>query len=105
MFQSWVAANASIMPARNITAADVVYSFRRQVVYDSIYSPDWMWMTPAFGYATWNLAYGGLYNCTSDGTFVRPADELAAGAMIQNWVYNSATTFTSTSSLLGLKVR
>ena len=53
LFQPWVDQRGNTQPARNITAADVVYSFRRQVVYDSIHSPVWMWMTPAFGYASW----------------------------------------------------
>ena len=41
-FQPWTDHLGVVQPARAITAADVVYSFRRQVVYDSIYSPAWM---------------------------------------------------------------
>jgi peptide/nickel transport system substrate-binding protein len=86
-YQPWTAANGSIVPARNITAADVVYSFRRQVVYDSIYSPAWMWMTPAFGYASWRSMYGGPFATYSNCTFVHAADEAAAGVLISNWCY------------------
>ena len=86
-FQPWVDHLGVTQPARNITAADVVYSFRRQVVYDSIYSPDWMWMTPAFGYASWRSTYGGPYATYTNYTFVHVADEAACGALITNWCY------------------
>ena len=100
LFHPWVAANGSTIPPRNITAADVVYSFRRQVVYDSVYSPDWMWMTPAFGYASWYKGYGGPYKFlptpnpdnplkpSYNGTFLNTADELEAGDLITKWCYN-----------------
>jgi peptide/nickel transport system substrate-binding protein len=87
-FQPWVDHLGMTQPARNITAADVVYSFRRQVVYDSIYSPVWLWMTPAFGYASWRSVYGGPYATYSNYTFVNTADELACGDLITNWCYN-----------------
>jgi peptide/nickel transport system substrate-binding protein len=96
-FQPWTDHLGVVHPARAITAADVVYSFRRQVVYDSIYSPDWMWMTPAFGYASWRDTYGGPYpflptytgmSTTYNGTFLHAADEAAAGVLISNWCYN-----------------
>jgi peptide/nickel transport system substrate-binding protein len=86
-FAPWINAAGATQPARNITAADVVYSFRRQVVYDSIYSPDWMWMTPAFGYASWRSMYGGPYATYSNYTFVHAADEAKAGVQITNWCY------------------
>jgi peptide/nickel transport system substrate-binding protein len=86
-FAPWIDHLGVTQPARNITAADVVYSFRRQVVYDSIYSPDWMWMSPAFGYASWRSAYGGPYATYSNYTFVHAADEAAAGVLISNWCY------------------
>jgi peptide/nickel transport system substrate-binding protein len=87
-FQPWVDHLGNTVPARNITAADVVYSFRRQVVYDSIYSPVWMWMTPAFGYESWRSAYRGPYETYTNYTFKNPADELACANLIQNWCYN-----------------
>ena len=42
-FQPWKAGNGSTIPSRNITAADVIYSFRRQMVFDSYLAPTWMW--------------------------------------------------------------
>jgi peptide/nickel transport system substrate-binding protein len=87
-FQPWVDHLGVTQPARNITAADVVYSFRRQVVHDSIYSPVWMWMTPAFGYQSWRSVYGGPYATYSNYTFVNTAEELACGVKIENWCYN-----------------
>jgi peptide/nickel transport system substrate-binding protein len=88
MFQNWTDHFGIVNPARATTAADVVYSFRRQVVYDSIYAPVWMWMTPAFGYASWRSKYGGPYDTYDNYTFVNPADELACGNLIANWCYN-----------------
>jgi len=87
-FSPWIDHLGVTQPARNITAADVVYSFRRQVVYDSIYSPDWMWMSPAFGYASWRSAYGGPYATYGNYTFVHAADEASAGVLISNWCYS-----------------
>ena len=87
-FQPWVDHLGNTVPARNITAADVVYSFRRMVVYDSIYSPVWMWMTSAFGYTSWRSLYGGPYATYTNYTFVNTADELACGVQITNWCYN-----------------
>jgi len=86
-FQPWTDHLAVVHPARAITAADVVYSFRRQVVYDSIYSPAWMWMTPAFGCASWRSVYGGPYATYTNYTFVNTADEIACGKLITNWCY------------------
>jgi len=95
-FQPWVDHLGNTVPARNITAADVVYSFRRQVIYDSPYSPVWMWMSPAFGFASWSNSYGGPYpfmptivgtSKTYNGTFLNAADEAAAGVSITNWCY------------------
>jgi len=86
-FQPWTDHLGVVQPARALTAADVVYSFRRQVVYDSIYSPAWMWMTPAFGCASWRSVYGGPYATYTNYTFVNTADELACGVQITNWCY------------------
>ena len=86
-FQPWTDHLGVVHPARAITAADVVYSFRRQVVYDSIYSPAWMWMTPAFGCASWRSVYGGPYATYTNYTFVNTADESACGVQITNWCY------------------
>jgi peptide/nickel transport system substrate-binding protein len=86
-FQPWTDHLGVVHDARPITAADVVYSFRRQVVYDSIYSPAWMWMTPAFGCASWRSVYGGPYATYTNYTFVNTADELACGVQITNWCY------------------
>jgi peptide/nickel transport system substrate-binding protein len=90
VFQPWTAANGSIMPSRAVTADDVVYSFRRQIVYDSPDSPDWMWMSSAFGIPSWIDVYKGLYPTYYNGTFVHVADEASAAAMIQQWCYNIA---------------
>jgi len=87
MFQPWTDHLGVVHPARAITAADVVYSFRRQVVYDSPYGPAWMWMEPAFGCASWRSVYGGPYSTYMNYTFVDTADELACGVQITNWCY------------------
>jgi peptide/nickel transport system substrate-binding protein len=97
MFQPWTDHLGVVHPARALTALDVVYSFRRQVVYDSLYSPDWMWMTPAFGFASWRDTYGGPYPFlptisgtgakSYNGTFLHAADEAKAGVSISNWCY------------------
>jgi len=89
-FQPWTAGNGSIIPSRHLTAYDVVYSFQRQMVYDSYYAPTWMWFGPAFtGAATAGLttAVGGPFPCYSNGTFKHTADSAAATALIQGWVY------------------
>ncbi len=86
-FQPWTAANGSTIPSRAITAEDVVYSFRREVVYDSYYSPAWLWLEPAFGISCWSSRMGGPYPTYSNGTFNNAADEAAAGLLIQNWCY------------------
>ena len=83
MFQPWTDHLGVVHPARAITAADVVYSFRRQIVFDSPYSPEWMYATPAFGIpGLW-----AQFDQDGAGTFVNAADELTAGVMITNWCY------------------
>jgi peptide/nickel transport system substrate-binding protein len=81
-FQPWVDHLGNTVPARNITAADVVYSFRRQVVFDSPYSPEWMYATPAFGTP-------GFWNSyPMDGTNSFSAtDEAIIANKINNWCY------------------
>ncbi len=87
-FQPWTAANGSIIPSRNLKASDVIYSFQRQMVYDSRYGPTWMWFEPAFGIMGWSTeAVNGPYSTYPDGTFKNPADEAAAAAQIQSWCY------------------
>jgi len=82
MYQSWVDADSVTQPARAVTAADVVYSFQRQIVYDSPYSPEWMFATPAF-------ALPGMWaGFDMDGTnSFSAADEAIIANMIQNWCY------------------
>jgi hypothetical protein len=87
-FQSWMDHLGVVQPARNITAADVVYSFRRQVIYESPYGPTSMWMSSAFGVPSWRDVDGGLYATYNNGTFQRVVDEAAAAALITNWCYN-----------------
>jgi peptide/nickel transport system substrate-binding protein len=86
-FQPWTAANGSVIPSRALTAADVIYSFQRQMVYDSYYAPTWMWFEPAFGTMGLSNVGGGSFPCYGNGTFKNPADEAAAGALIQSWCY------------------
>jgi len=87
LFQPWADHTGAIVPARNITTADVVYSFQRQVIYDSPYGPTWMWVSPAFGISSWRDTYGGLFETYGNGTFMHVADEITAATMIQNWCY------------------
>ncbi len=85
-FQPWTAANGSVIPSRNLKASDVIYSFQRQMVYDSYYAPTWMWFGPAFT----GDASAGLWNAFaaySNGTFKHTADSLTAAQMIQAWCY------------------
>ncbi len=90
LFQPWTAGNGTIIPPRNLTAADVVYSFRRQMVYDSPYGPTWMWFEPAFGFVGFSTELvGGPFSTYANGTFVNAADELSAGSIIQSWCYIS----------------
>jgi len=86
-FPSWTAANGTVMPAHNVTVADVVYSFQRQLVYDSDASPDWMWIGTAFnpGWVTFSSAFSDYAN----GTFVNTANETAVANLITSWVYAS----------------
>ena len=85
-FQPWTAANGSIIPSRNLKASDVIYSFQRQMVYDSYYAPTWMW----FGSAFLDAASVGLWNKYpqyGNGTFKDPVNESLAAAQIQSWCY------------------
>jgi len=86
-FPSWTAANGTVIPAHSVTVDDVVYSFQRQLVYDSDASPDWMWIGTAFnlGWATFSTAFSDYAN----GTFVNTADETAVANLITSWVYAS----------------
>jgi len=90
-FPSWTAANGTVMPAHNVTVDDVVYSFQRQMVYDSSASPDWMWIGTAFnpGWGGFNPDALGPYATYANGTFVSTADETAVGNLIKGWVYAS----------------
>jgi len=57
-FQNWTGpTNGGVwddMPKRNVTVDDVVYSFRIQMVFDSAYSPVWIWETAAFNIMTFD---------------------------------------------------
>jgi len=89
-FQPWKAANGSVIPSRSLKASDVIYSFQRQMVYDSPYAPTWMWFGSAFSGPTsvgFSAAIGGPFPVYTNGTFVNPADETAAAALIQGWCY------------------
>jgi len=81
-FQPWVDHLGNTVPARNITAADVVYSFRRQVVFDSPYSPEWMYATPAFG----TPGFWNSYDMDGTNSF-SAADEAIIANKIENWCY------------------
>ncbi len=70
--------------------SDVIYSFQRQMVYDSYYAPTWMWFGPAFNSsasAGLTTSVGGPFPAYGNGTFKNPADSAAAAAMIQGWCY------------------
>ena len=88
-FPSWTAANGTAMPAHNVTVDDVVYSFQRQMIYDSPYAPTWMWYGTAFNpnWYTWDDAFG--YASYANGTFESTANETTAGNLIQSWVYGN----------------
>ncbi len=88
VFQPWMNRLLVYEPERNLTVADVVYSFQRQMVYDSPYAPTWMWFEPAFGIEGWSTeAVGGPFSTYDNGTFKNPEDEMTAGNMIRSWVY------------------
>jgi len=94
-FQPWKAGNGSIFPSRYLIAVDVVYSFQRQMVYDSYYAPTWMWFGPAFinasnGFST--EAAGGPFSTYSNGTFKNPMDSASAASMISHWCWCSGDT-------------
>ncbi|MGD0495775.1 MAG: ABC transporter substrate-binding protein [Candidatus Bathyarchaeia archaeon] len=86
-FPAWTAGNGTAMPAAPVTVDDVVYSFQRQMVYDSSAAPTWMWYQPAFNPAwyTWDDAFG--YTSFANGTFSVPADEVTAANLIKAWVF------------------
>jgi len=91
LWQSWVAANGSLIAPRNITAADVVYSFQRMMVIEMSSSPNWMFFMPAFGYMGFRYKAGmtattGAY---SNGTWRNPANSTYARDKIINWCYAS----------------
>lgn len=89
-FPSWTAANGTLMPAHNVTVDDVVYSFQRQMVYDSPSAPTWMWYETAFNcsWFSWDDCFG--YDASySNGTFIYTANETTAGNLISSWVYGS----------------
>ena len=88
VFQPWMNRLLVYEPVRNLTVADVVYSFQRQMVYDSPYAPTWMWFEPAFGIEGWSAEMvGGPFSTYDNGTFKNPEDEMTAGNMIRNWIY------------------
>jgi peptide/nickel transport system substrate-binding protein len=88
VFQPWMNGLLVYEPVRNLTVDDVVYSFQRQMVYDSYYGPTWMWFEPAFGIKGWSAeVVGGPFSTYDNGTFKNPEDEVAAGNMIRSWVY------------------
>jgi len=88
VFQPWINGSGALQPSRNLTAADVVYSFQRQMVYDSPYAPTWMWFASAFGTMGFSAEYdGGPYSTYNNGTFMNTTDEIAAGINITSWVY------------------
>ena len=90
MFQPWKASDGRIIPSRHLSAADVVYSFQRQMVYDSYYAPTWMWFEPAFlnasaGFSTQLVR--GPFSTYDNGTFVHRVDSVTAASMISHWCY------------------
>ncbi len=87
-FQPWVDSTGATRPSRAITAADVVYSFQRQVIYDSPYGPTWMWMMPAFGIPCWADSIGGQYATYPNGTFMHAMEELIVATKITQWCYS-----------------
>ena len=81
------------MPAHNVTVDDIVYSFQRQMVYDSWNAPSWMWFSTAFdpGWSTWDDAFrtANFTPSYDNGTFVSTANETYAGNLIQSWAYEN----------------
>ena len=92
-FPSWTMANGSAYGAHNVTVDDVVYSFQRQMVYDSPNAPTWMWYQTAFNNSmnTWDDYFGNSASYTN-GTFKNTANESTAASMIQNWCFASSGT-------------
>lgn len=88
VFQPWTNRLLHYEPERNVTVADVVYSFQRQMVYGSPYAPTWTWFEAAFGIEGWSTeAVKGPFSTYDNGTFKNPEDEIAAASMIQSWIY------------------
>ena len=89
-FPSWTAANGTVMPTHNVTVDDVIYSFQRQMIYDSSNAPTWMWYATAFNtsWSTWDDAFGASASY-ANGTFVSSTYENEAAALIQSWVFPS----------------
>ena len=85
-FQTWVAANTTVMGPHNVTVDDVVYSFQRQMVYDSDLAPTWMWYQPAINPSMYT--WSDVYNMT-DNAFAYTANETEAGNLIKRFVYAS----------------
>jgi len=81
-YTSWVDHLGATQPARFITAADVVYSFKRQVIFDSPYSPEWMFATPAFG----TPGFWNSYDMDGTNSF-SATDEAIIANKINNWCY------------------
>ena len=78
VFQPWKNESSGYEPERTLTAADVVYTFQRAMIYDSPYAPTWMLFEPAFGIMGWDDKYPDMAT--------NPTQEAAAATMIQNWV-------------------
>jgi len=92
IWQPWVKADGSIAPQRFLTADDIVYTFRRELVVEMSSSPSWMFFLPAFG--TMGFRYGSgaagiTLSAFSNGTFVNAANETWVANAISDFCYPS----------------
>ena len=90
-FQTWTAANGTVMGPQNVSVADVVYSFQRQMVYDSDMAPTWMWYQTAINpnIYTWADFFGTPSDSGLVDNALNSTNEPIAQALIQGWVYAS----------------
>jgi peptide/nickel transport system substrate-binding protein len=86
VYQPWMMPDGvTVVPKRNITRDDVVYSFRRSLVVEMSSAPTWMYFMPGFG--NMGFRYQSDLQAYSNGTFKNPQNESYVGNKISNWCY------------------
>jgi len=85
-FPSFVDGAGNTIAAHNVTPADVVYSFQRELVFDSDLSPDWMFLQTLYNPAWWN--FYDVYAEYDNGTLIG-GNESAVANLISGQIYAS----------------